>query len=193
MIQIEDIVAAAVEGAADAVHDITSSTDEDSIREWMKTWVAYAEDGPSFDPAGKYLCGTCSVRIKPDKCAPMSGVISFETGSCRMYVHGPDKVATELYKHQLTQIEAQYGERPKAKGFGCSRCEYGSKAEKPVDGRPSWCSYFNVHVQPLACCAMNEGPDSIQPKEVKASTETSLFTTNAVSRTAQRLTWCGAK
>lgn len=167
---VREITAASVEGTADAVRDILSTNvNEDFTREWMKTWVAYAEDGPSFDPKGKYLCGTCAVRIDNGKrngneCAPMTGVISLEAGSCRMYIHGPDKEETKPYKHRLTQIEAQYGERPETKAFGCARCEYGVKVDNPdKDGRTMQCKYFNmVHVEPLACCSMNEGDDSIE-------------------------------
>jgi hypothetical protein len=162
MIPVEDIQASIIEAVADVVHDITASTDENKIRDWMKTWVAYAEDGPSFDPEGKYLCGTCAVRIKPDKCAPMSGQISFSTGSCRLYVHGPDVVETKPYPHQLTQIEAQYGEKPKTKAFGCTRCKYMSETSPDSEGRWLMCNYFGVHVKSLACCAMNESQDSIE-------------------------------
>lgn len=134
---------------------------EDHMRGEMSLWVNYAETGPSFDPEGKYLCGTCEERIMDNACRWVSGKISMTAGSCRLYAHGPDESEKEPAPIQLTQIEAQYGERPETKAFSCSRCQFGAKAKKPDgDGRPSWCSFFGVHVEPSACCAMERGPDS---------------------------------
>jgi hypothetical protein len=179
---IDDITASVVEQVEDFVHNLDAKGEdrnEDEIREWMATWVAYAEEGPSFDPKGKYQCGTCAVRIDPDRCAPVSGKIDFESGSCRLYIHGPDRKEERSSAHQLTQIESQYGERPETKAFGCSRCKYVSQTkERDSDGRSEWCNYFGVHVQPLACCAMNEGSDSITPKEVNASDDVEWITVN---------------
>ena len=170
---LREITAAAVEGAVDGLleaseHKLYSDTGkydydrEQHVRNELSIWVAYAEDGPSFDPDGNYLCGTCDMRSEPHACTHVSRRISMDHGSCRLYIHGPELEGKPPLPQKLTQIDAQYGERPKSKGFGCQRCEYGAEAKKPdKDGRPSWCSFWGVHVQPKSCCAMNEGPDSV--------------------------------
>lgn len=142
---------------------------EDHVRKELGTWVAYAESGPSYDPKGGYECGKCDMRYDSDKCTHVEGTISFDAGSCRLFILGPELEGKPPLKHQLTQIEAQYGERPKTKAFGCQNCEYGAEAKKPDSkGRKSWCTYFGLHVIPTACCAMEEGEDSVGPKDINA-------------------------
>src|SRR5262249_8738514 len=119
--------------------------EEDHLRGELSLWADYAEDGPTYDPAGLYLCGSCDMRQNDDDCMRVEGPISFTTGSCRIYVNGPPE-NEEPQPVKLTQIESAYTERPNVKGFGCARCMYGGEAKKADGaGRPSWCSFWGVH------------------------------------------------
>lgn len=140
---------------------VYDSDKEDEIREELVAWANYAESGPSFDPEGKYLCGTCDMRTGDDHCFRVVSPISFETGSCRIYVKGKPE-NEEDYPIKLTQIETAYTERPNVKGFGCARCMFGADAiKKDAEGRTLWCSFWGVHVEPLACCFKNTGDDDV--------------------------------
>lgn len=146
---------------------------ENEKRELMKQLAFYAEEGPTWDPEGKYLCGTCYYRQTMDwgdtpYCYILGGddKISLETGSCQFYRYGnPDSEWNPIpMEMKYTKEEANYAERPKEKGFGCyPRCEYGKVAEgKDSDGREIWCGQFGVHVRPKACCSFENGSDLIQ-------------------------------
>jgi len=148
----------------------------------MQRIAFYAEEGKSFDPDGKYLCNSCYYRERMDwgdtpACYIVEGKISMEDGSCDRYIHGtPDAEWNPLpMLHKYSQAQAGYAERPKEKGFGCSRCEYGAKAKKPDSkGRESWCNMFGVHVRPEACCSSHDGKDMlVPPKNMAAAVETS--------------------
>ena len=141
---------------------------EARIRKNMELMAHYAESGPTFDPDGNYLCGTCYYRQVMDwatlpACYTVSGKISMETGSCAQYVIGnPDSEWNPLpVAERYTQIEAMYGERPEAKGFGCApRCGWGEPArEKDSEGRTTWCTFFGTRVMDKACCDREGGPD----------------------------------
>lgn len=131
--------------------------------------AGYAESGPTFDPSGDYLCGTCIFRLMPDKCAVMKGKISMETGSCISWYKG-DQAYTEPFKHQATQMQLIYTERPNVKGFGCKRCEY---------SKDGYCAQWKMQVEPNACCFANEGPDDVLApgdRDVSAATEEEVQT-----------------
>ena len=137
---------------------------EDSKRKLMAQCAFYDEDGPTFDPEGKYLCGTCYYRQLMDwgdtpACYIVDGKISMETGTCFFYRNGnPDSEWNPLPSHhRYSKEEAGYAESPK-KGFGCyPRCEYADPAEgKDRDGREFWCRNWGVHVRAKACCAFEE-------------------------------------
>lgn len=71
---------------------------------------------------------------------------------------------------QETKAEAGYSERPEAKGFGCSRCEYSVQSVQ-LEGK-SWCSFWGLHIKPLACCSEEDGPDLIlAPGEKNSKSE----------------------
>jgi hypothetical protein len=132
---------------------------ESAIRDFATSVGYYAEKGPLFDPDGKYLCGECCFREEPHSCDLVSGRILMKIGSCMMWRIG-QPVGLKV-KKKLSQIEAGYAERGKSKAFGCSRCEYGSKAKKAdSNGRPSWCGFWGMRIVPLACCFQEAGPDS---------------------------------
>ena len=134
---------------------------EEELRQELVIWGDYAEDGPSFDQEGKYLCGSCQMRSNETFCTRVVSPISFETGSCRIFIIG-DEGGGEPMPQKLTQIQAAYTERPEVKGFGCTRCEYGGEAkEEDSEGRKGWCSFWGCHVEPLACCFMNTGDDDV--------------------------------
>lgn len=144
---------------------------EEQKRELMQQAAFYAESGPTFDPEGKYLCGSCYYRQLMDwgdtpYCYIVDGKVSMETGSCSFYRHGnPDSEWNPLPTHHRYSKEASgYAERPKVKGFGCyPRCKYGKEAEqKDSDGREYWCLNWGVHVTARACCAFEEGEDLVQ-------------------------------
>jgi hypothetical protein len=133
---------------------------ENLVRQLMTLVADYAEEGPKFDPAGQYLCGTCQMRALPEACSHVTGKISMEIGSCEKYVIGPQSWPIQIV--QWSQKEANYAERPEAKGFGCSRCGHGSPAKQPDEqGRSVWCDRFGTRVQYLACCAEEGGPDMV--------------------------------
>jgi hypothetical protein len=147
---------------------------EDRIREAMQNLAHYAEFGPTFDPEGKYLCGSCYYRMVMDwatldRCYLVIGETRMEDGGCAIYQIGnPDSEYNPLpILKQYSQAEAMYAERPEAKGFGCSRCEYNPQEAKKPDskGRKGWCQFFGVHVEPLACCDREDGPDLVEGKE----------------------------
>lgn len=130
---------------------------EAHIREEARTWAQYAEEEDNtgdikpFDPAGKYFCGSCDMRREGDQCMRVEGPISFEKGSCRLFHLGEPETDPPMEK-KFTKEEAKYGEN--AEGFSCARCEYGSHAGKPdPDSRPSWCSFWGMHIRLEACCA----------------------------------------
>lgn len=131
---------------------------EKAVRDLASKLGFYAESGPLFDPEGRYLCGSCALRTEPAACTHVSGKISMVAGSCMIWLYG-DAIKLPVGQ-KLTQIEANYGERVKAKGFGCSRCGWHKQAKKAdKDGRPSWCGWWGIHVVPLACCFAESGPD----------------------------------
>lgn len=131
---------------------------EKAIRDLATRIGYYAESGPLFDPEGRYLCGDCVLRDEPKSCTHVSGKISMQLGSCMIWFYG-DQINLPAGQ-KLTQIEANYAERPVAKGFGCSRCGWDAKAKKPdSEGRPDWCGWWGMHVAPLACCFAESGKD----------------------------------
>src|SRR5271157_81591 len=135
---------------------------EDHLRSELAVWADYAEDGPTFDPEGKYLCNSCDMRSGEEECTRVVSPISFDTGGCRLYTYGEEPEEGDSMPQKLTQIEAAYTERPKVKGFGCSRCIYGGEAkEEDSAGRKGWCGFWGLHVEPLACCFKNTGDDDV--------------------------------
>ena len=136
------------------------SAQENLVRELITLIANYDEEGVRFDPTGKYLCQDCQMRIEPDRCSHVSGEISMPTGSCEKWMIGPQAWPVQIVR--WTQKEANYGTREKAKGFGCSRCGWGSEAKKAdAEGRLVWCGRFGARVQSLACCAEESGDDFV--------------------------------
>src|SRR6478609_7507050 len=122
-----------------AIHEIKAASDFNDTGKYDEKKEAsrrsdamfigyYAENGPTYDPDGKYLCGTCKFRVGTNKCATVEGKISFTTGSCRQWYIGPASKDSDIQKNRSSQEEVLYTERPNVKAFGCSRCEYGAKA-----------------------------------------------------------------
>lgn len=142
----------------------TYNEDEEATRRSRAMFLGYyAENGPTYDPSGKYLCGSCEHRCDAGDhtdCILVVGPISNTTGSCRLYEIGGAANHEDEMPIKYSQSEAVYTERPTVKGFGCSRCEYGDKAEK-LDGagRKLWCSFWGMHVLPTSCCERNAGKD----------------------------------
>lgn len=142
---------------------------EAKIRKLIENQAAYAESGPTFDLAGKYLCRSCAYfsgdrgSAADGKCRAVEGAISGSTGSCRLWtIEGAE---VPKIKWKLSQMAADYAERPEDKGFGCSRCEYQTKTKTPDGERTLWCGFWGLRVMPLACCSEEDGPDLIQPAE----------------------------
>ena len=149
-----------LDGILDGPH-YDEKQEEERRKDAEHNWQ-YAENGASFDPAGDYLCGTCTMRSGTELCTKVDGKISFTTGSCQIYKHGPSNGEAPLEKKN-SKPSVGYTERPNVKGFGCQRCNYGDTAAQPDShGRPLWCSRFGMHVRPLACCAKNEGDDDVE-------------------------------
>jgi len=143
--------------------------EESQTRSLIEQFANYAESGPTFDPQGRYLCGACSFRQGDASCGIVSGRISFRTGGCRLWTR--QTLPRDSWPHKLTQSEADYAERPEAKGFGCSpRCEYGKPARQTAGmGRGIWCEFWGLHVKAFACCAEEDGPDlKLAPNESKS-------------------------
>jgi hypothetical protein len=131
---------------------------EDHVRNEAGEWAQYAEDGIAYDSLGNYLCGSCDMRMGTDECMRVEGPISFEKGSCRLFHLGEPENKPPM-KKKFTKEEAKYAETNQG-GFGCHRCEYGSKAKQPdSQGRESWCSFWGMHIVPTACCAEQEGEE----------------------------------
>lgn len=135
---------------------------EAKIRKLIEQQAAYAERGPAFDPKGTYLCRDCEYFNDEDRCRAVEGDISGATGSCRLWTIKGAEVPTIKWK--LSQMAADYAERPKEKGFGCSRCEYATKAKQSDAGRILWCGFWGLRVTSLACCSEEDGPDLVQPE-----------------------------
>lgn len=135
---------------------------EAHLRAELVTWANYAENGPTFDPEGDYLCNTCDMRLGNNECNRVVDPIKFKSGGCRIYTKGDVRENQVKMPEKLTQIEAAYTERPTLKGFGCKRCQFAAEAVKPdAIGRPSWCSFWGLHVIPNACCFKNTSSDDI--------------------------------
>jgi hypothetical protein len=133
---------------------------EKAVRSLAEQLGYYAEHGTLFDPEGKYLCADCCLRQEPASCSHVSGKISMQTGSCMIWVIG-DPINLPAGQ-KLTQIESNYAERPKSKGFGCVRCGWYKQAKSADgEGRPGWCSWWGMHVVPFACCIAESGDDLV--------------------------------
>jgi len=145
-----------------AVQDLIASASQSQKVQLAKS-AGYADSGPTYDPSGNYLCGGCSFRLLPDKCAVVKGKISMTTGGCIIYHHGPS-LYEEPLPHQFPQDQVIYTERPNVKGFGCKRCEYG----KDEGRRTPHCTQWDFYVDPNACCFANEGPDDVVAPDLKA-------------------------
>lgn len=158
---------ATFEAAEEKLYEDTGKYDEaheNHLRAELERWACYAESGPTFDPAGKYLCGRCDMRKGDVDCMRVESPISLKIGSCMIYTYGATPEKDPPMPRKLTQIEAKYSERPVSKRFGCIGCEYSAEAkEKDSAGRPSWCRFWGVHIQPKACCMMNDAPDDRAP------------------------------
>jgi hypothetical protein len=164
------VEAAKGEGIKDPGPDKYNFDDEDRKRKLMALMAFYDEDGPTFDPEGKYLCGSCYYRQLMDSgdvnaCHIVDGETKMDIGTCMFYRFGnPDPEWNPLPMAQkFTRAEAGYSERPQAKGFGCfPRCGHADVAEGPdKDGRGIWCDQFGVHVVPKACCYFEGGKDLV--------------------------------
>src|SRR5262245_48905597 len=79
---------------------------EQMVRSMAERDAAYAESGPTFDPSGKYLCGTCNMREEPVRCTHVSGRISMVAGGCRLYEIGDPM--HEKPARQYSQVQAMY-------------------------------------------------------------------------------------
>ena len=132
---------------------------ESHVRDTFFAMFQYADrkqgNSRTFDENGNYICGDCN-KYEPNACLAVEGKISGDHGSCR---HWEDKCAgdSELdFGEKIERAAAVYGET-KADGFGCHRCKYSVKA-KAVDsqGRTLFCKRGAFHVDPNACCALNE-------------------------------------
>jgi hypothetical protein len=133
---------------------------EEAVRSLAQFIGYYAEEGPLFDPEGKYLCADCCLRDGKTACTHVSGKISMQTGSCMIWIVG-EPINLQVGQ-KLTQIESNYVERPKSKAFGCSRCGWAKEAKKPDnDGRGLWCSWWGCRVRSMACCLAESGPDLV--------------------------------
>lgn len=157
------MAAAGNQDTADPGPDGYDREREELVRKFMTATAHYAEDGPTYDPEGEYLCGACLVREKTDSCATVSGKISMTDGSCADWYKGDPAEPLVTIATKYTQREAGYGERPDEKGFGCwPRCGHAKEAKAPdADGRPTWCGLWAVHVQEKACCDRESGDDYI--------------------------------
>ncbi len=137
---------------------------EAEIREMIELLSHYAESGPTYDPTGRYVCGSCNMRIPDEgRCTHVDGPVSMRYGGCRKYMRGDPIGKSHALPRKMTQTSASYAERPQVLGFGCyPRCMYGAIAAKPdSQGRTIWCSFWGLHVRPTACCDQNDGPDSV--------------------------------
>ena len=150
---------------------VADEAQEKKLRTLIEGQANYAESGPTFDPKGEYLCGACSLREGTNQCWRVIGPISFTAGSCSLWTT-ETKPSRRVPK--ISQGEARYAERPKAKGFGCfPRCEYGSRAkEADSEGRKIWCGFWGLHVMAAACCSEEDGDDlTLAPGESKSQSE----------------------
>lgn len=149
----EDLVQIILAEAADKLGD--------KMRPIAELVGGYAESGPTFDPDGDYLCGTCKLRLEPDACVTVKGKISMTTGSCYQYVKGPQEFQKPL-EIQFDQDKAGYSERPNDKGFGCKRCEYTEDAAvKDSQGRDKFCKVWQMLIIGNACCYRNDSEDDV--------------------------------
>ena len=130
---------------------------EAHVRQEAKDWSQYAEERDKegdirpYDESGNYLCGTCDMRREPSQCARVEGEIDLTAGGCKLYHIGKPETDPPM-KKKFSREEARYSEHEG--GFGCHRCEYGSKAKAAdEEGRESWCSFWGMHIDPMACCA----------------------------------------
>lgn len=136
---------------------------ETLIRNMIKAAAGYSEDGPTFDPTGAYLCGTCALRIEPNVCAWVGGPITMDSGGCILYFGG-QPIAEKPLPNQFEPQEVLYTERPNDKSFGCAHCMFGAQAQQPdTEGRNLWCGFWGCHVMEVACCYRNKGKDDVMP------------------------------
>jgi len=132
---------------------------ESHLRDTFVNMFQYADpwqgNPRTYDPEGNYLCGECN-KYLPNACTAVAGDISSNRGSCRHW-EDLDKGDSELlFADKISKAFAAYGETT-ANGFGCHRCEYGTKA-LAVDshGRSLFCGQGAFRVWPTACCALND-------------------------------------
>jgi hypothetical protein len=142
---------------------------EAEIRGMITQLAYYAESGDTYDPNGRYLCGSCSMRLPPDRCTHVRGRVSMAEGGCQIYVRGEPIGEGAALIAKLPQALVNYEERPVGKGFGCyPRCRWGEIAKRPDSaGRVAWCKLWGLHVEPTACCFAQDADDAVrQPGEI---------------------------
>jgi hypothetical protein len=140
---------------------------EEQRRKHAAGMAHYSEEGNTFDPAGKYLCGGekgdgtggCN-QYRPGShvCLSVKGSIDGDCGSCAWWEqHNVAHSDLQLGPEKFNKEAASYGERePGGTGFSCARCEYGAFAKQAdSEGRKLFCGIWGTHVMDLACCGRN--------------------------------------
>jgi hypothetical protein len=165
---------------------------DEQVEEWRRGHASdmahYAEEGSSFDPTGKYLCGGeegngeegCNqYRPASHQCLSVAGRIDGDCGSCSWWEQYRKEHA-DLYMgpEKFTKGAAMYGERePGGTGFGCQRCEYGTPArETDQAGRSIYCGMWGTRVQALACCGRNHKLGDKNFKDNQPLTQIEFYT-----------------
>lgn len=112
----------------------------------------------SFDPKGDYNCGRCN-QANGSECLLLKiKQINPSAGSCGDWEQiDPDD--PELRLHEKLPEAASYGVAQNGQGFGCHRCPFASKANKPDSlGRNLYCGKGDFRVFGNACCILNGAP-----------------------------------
>jgi hypothetical protein len=131
-------------------------------REFLARHFFYAEpdvgNTKSFDQTGDYKCGACAfVNQAKDDCALVKlKSLDPNAGSCKHW-EGSKADDNDLPPTRFIDGEdAAYGVAKNGEGFGCFRCPFASKANKPDSkGRTLYCGKADCRVLKNACCALN--------------------------------------
>lgn len=119
----------------------------------------YGDEPRSWsDPTGKYLCGSCSMRIPPHGCAIVDTKIDLKRGGCIYYLRGPATTTAKMNPASLSPEEALYSN---GGPFGCERCRHFSPGVEKGKEYPNGCMRVESGgrgIDPKGCCSAWEAP-----------------------------------
>lgn len=109
----------------------------------MKDMIPMFVKGQSADEDHK--CGSCSMRVLPDRCTVVEGNISMERGTCLLWARGKASSSADEAEQRATKSAAGYVEADKVNCGSCAAYanEYGG-----------YCRVWGGKVKSGDCCVI---------------------------------------